>query len=109
MMVTTWKIFRCMTIVNILGDWSKWVIDNQLINDSTAFIASTNTGLISPPLTGWQYSPGCGEILCEVPDDDDTMIVRGNNISCSGDFYYLVSNIQFNFTIFIILQATELT
>ena len=74
-MVTTlcmYCIFR-LSIINISGDWSIWVIKSDISNDQ-ATILNKNRGLIHIPRTGWQYADGNNGW-----PDDFTLKVTGDN------------------------------
>jgi len=53
------------------GDSSRWV-ENDAVSDGPPYIQSKKTGLIYPPLTGWEYS-GRDDWY-----DDNTLRVRGS-------------------------------
>ena len=59
------------------GDWSNWVINDELAENS-AYIISKKEGLVNLPVRGWQYGRGRGRGW----NDDDTMTVTGKYISC---------------------------
>merc|ERR1712038_2239401 len=54
------------------GDWSRWVESGEVSND-WAYIQSKKTGLIYPPLTGWEYYGRSDDWY-----DDNTLRVRGS-------------------------------
>ena len=56
------------------GDWSNWVINDELAENS-AYIISKKEGLVNLPVRGWQYFGGGWK-------DDDTLTVTGKHISC---------------------------
>ena len=72
-MVTTYIFLKAQFPI-FPGDWSRWVI-RQEVNNGSIFIASRKKGLIYLPVRGWLYR-GVGWPL------DDTLTLTGRNMSC---------------------------
>ena len=57
------------------GFWSRWIVNDEVVENSWAYIKSTKQGLVFLPVSGWQYYNGTWQ-------EDDTLTVTGKNISC---------------------------
>ena len=62
--------------INIQADWNRWIIKEEVSDEGLANIRFKKKGLIDLPQTGWQYADDDGW------HDDNTLSVKGNNISC---------------------------
>ena len=63
--------------MHIQGDWSRWVIDDN-VDNGPAHIQSKDKGLTNLPRTGWQYgNDGSWH-------DDSTLKVISNDFSWKG-------------------------
>ena len=68
-------ITKLIIYLNISGDWSQWVVNDEVSN-GRARIKSKKKSLVFLPVSGWQYRGGGGW------NDDDTLTVTGKYISC---------------------------
>ena len=62
--------------IDIQGDWSRWVIDDN-VDNGPARIQSKEKGLTNLPRTGWQYADNGSWY------DDNTMTFIGDILNIS--------------------------